>query len=236
MKKAEGTIISAISGYYDVEIDNKVVRTRARGVFRDRKQKPLVGDRVVVQLDDQGMNYLIEEGKEIWNQGDTSYMDIEIDPEEFKVLIFTSGTTSASKGVMVCNRNLTENVYACQCYVYLRPKDKLFSVLPLHHTYESTIGFLLPFTCGCSVAICEGLRYIVPNLQESKPTAMLAVPLLIESLYKKINETIKKNFIKISEKDKLTYREMCELVGDRFATSSVLRKRQMDKWKQFISW
>ncbi len=60
MKKAEGTIISAISGYYDVEIDNKVVRTRARGVFRDRKQKPLVGDRVVVQLDDQGMNYLIE--------------------------------------------------------------------------------------------------------------------------------------------------------------------------------
>lgn len=56
MKKAEGTIISAISGYYDVEIDNKVVRTRARGVFRDRKQKPLVGDRVVVQLDDQGMN------------------------------------------------------------------------------------------------------------------------------------------------------------------------------------
>ena len=49
-------------------------------------------------------------------------------------------------------------------------------------------------------------------------------------------ETIKKNFIKISEKDKLTYRDMCELVGDRFATSSVLRKRQMDKWKQFISW
>lgn len=60
MNKAQGTIVSAISGYYDVEIENKVVRTRARGVFRDRKQKPLVGDRVVVQLDDQGMNYLIE--------------------------------------------------------------------------------------------------------------------------------------------------------------------------------
>ena len=60
MKKAEGTIISAISGYYDVEIDNNIVRTRARGVFRDRKQKPLVGDRAVVQLDDQGMNYLVE--------------------------------------------------------------------------------------------------------------------------------------------------------------------------------
>lgn len=60
MKKAQGTIIGAIAGYYDVEIDDKVVRTRARGVFRDRKQKPLVGDRVVVQLDDKGMNYLVE--------------------------------------------------------------------------------------------------------------------------------------------------------------------------------
>lgn len=60
MNKAQGTIVSAISGYYDVEIENEVVRTRARGVFRDRKQKPLVGDGVVVQLDNQGMNYLIE--------------------------------------------------------------------------------------------------------------------------------------------------------------------------------
>ena len=140
-----------------------------------------------------GFNYLIQEGKEIFDSGDTSYLDIEIDPEEFKMLIFTSGTTSKSKGVMICNRNLAANINAVSEYVRLYTSDRLFSVLPLHHTYESTIGFLLPFACGCSVAVCEGLRYIVPNLQESKPTAMLAVPLLIESLYKKINETIKKS-------------------------------------------
>ena len=139
------------------------------------------------------MEYLIQEGKEIFDSGDTSYLDIDIDPEEFKMLIFTSGTTSKSKGVMICNRNLAANINAVSEYVRLYPSDRLFSVLPLHHTYESTIGFLLPFACGCSVAVCEGLRYIVPNLQESKPTAMLAVPLLIESLYKKINETIKKS-------------------------------------------
>ena len=52
-----------------------------------------------------GINYLIKEGNEILETGDTSFMDIEIDPEEFKVLIFTSGTTSNSKGVMICNRN-----------------------------------------------------------------------------------------------------------------------------------
>lgn len=140
-----------------------------------------------------GFNYLIQEGKEIFDSGDTSYLDIEIDPEEFKMLIFTSGTTSKYKGVMICNRNLAANINAVSEYVKLYTSDRLFSVLPLHHTYESTIGFLLPFACGCSVAVCEGLRYIVPNLQESKPTAMLAVPLLIESLYKKINETIKKS-------------------------------------------
>ena len=60
LEKIEGTIISVISGYYDVKTNKGVIRSRARGVFRNRKQKPLVGDRAVVQLDDQGMNYLVE--------------------------------------------------------------------------------------------------------------------------------------------------------------------------------
>lgn len=60
LEKVEGTIISVISGYYDVKTSKGVIRSRARGVFRNRKQKPLVGDRAIVQLDDQGMNYLVE--------------------------------------------------------------------------------------------------------------------------------------------------------------------------------
>lgn len=120
-------------------------------------------------------------------------MDIKIDPEEFKVLIFTSGTTSNSKGVMICNRNLAANINAVFAFMHLYPEDRLFSILPLHHTYESTIGFLVPFAAGSSIAICEGLRYIVPDMQEAKPTVMLTVPLLVENLYKKINETIKKS-------------------------------------------
>ena len=142
---------------------------------------------------DVGIKCLIENGKRIVKSGDNSFIKTEIDPEEFKVLLFTSGTTSNSKGVMLCNRNLAENMNAVNAYVKLYPTDRFFSVLPLHHTYESTIGFLLPLSLGCSIAVCEGLRYIVPNLQEAKPTCMLAVPLLIESVYKKINETIKKS-------------------------------------------
>lgn len=156
-----------------------------------KSDKPLEGKEV-------GINYLIDSGKKIVESGDNSYMDIEINPDEFKVLLFTSGTTSNSKGVMLCNRNLAENINAVNAYVKLYPTDRLFSVLPLHHTYESTIGFLLPIALGCSVAVCEGLRYIVPNLQEAKPTAVLTVPLLVESIYSKINETIKK-----SHKEKL---------------------------------
>ena len=147
---------------------------------------------------DVGLLNLIELGKALRNSGNKNFENIEIDPEEFKILFFTSGTTAKSKGVMLNNRNLAENINAVTAYVKLYPSDRLFSVLPLHHCYESTIGFLYPMSQGASVAICEGLRYIVPNLQEAKPTAILTVPLLVESLYKKINEQIVK-----SKKDKL---------------------------------
>lgn len=147
---------------------------------------------------DVGLQNLIDLGKDLIKSGNDSFEKIEIEPEEFKILFFTSGTTSNSKGVMLSNKNLAENINAVSAYVKIYPIDRLFSVLPLHHCYESTIGFLLPIACGASIAICEGLRYIVPNLQEAKPTAILTVPLLVESLYKKINEKIVK-----SKKDKV---------------------------------
>lgn len=156
-----------------------------------KSENELVGNSV-------GIKYLINEGKEIRKNGNNDFEKIEIDPEEFKILFFTSGTSAESKGVMLCNRNLAENINAVTAYVKLYPEDRLFSILPLHHCYESTIGFLVPVAKGASIAICEGLKYIVPNMQEAKPTGILAVPLLVESLYKKINEKIVK-----SKKDKI---------------------------------
>ena len=190
------------------ELENVIKRSRATIVIYSERIKDsikkiadsLPGVKYFAEMysDDKlsgryvGLNTVINEGKELVANGDDSFMKIEIDPEEFKVLIFTSGTTSQSKGVMLCNRNLAENINAVSAYVRLYPTDRLFSVLPLHHTYESTIGFLLPMAFGCSVAVCQGLKHIVPNLKETKPTAMLAVPLLIENLYKKINASIEK--------------------------------------------
>ena len=140
-----------------------------------------------------GIEYLIEEGKNLVLNGDTTFEEIEIDPDEFKVLLFTSGTTSKAKGVMLSNRNLAQNINAASAYVNLRPEDRVMSILPLHHTYESSIGFLYPFAMGASISICQGLKYIIPDLKETNPTALLTVPLLVENLYKKINNNIKKS-------------------------------------------
>ena len=191
------------------EIENVIKRSHAAAVIYSKKKKdaidkikdnlPMVKYFIEMNSDepvqgrDVGIENVIAEGKKLTDAGNTEYMDVEIDPEEFKFLIFTSGTTSQAKGVMLCHRNLAENVNAVSKYVKIYERDIFFSVLPLHHTYESSIGALLPFANGSSVAICGGLRYIVPDMQEAKPTAMLAVPLLVESLYKKINQSIEKS-------------------------------------------
>lgn len=191
------------------EIENLIKRSRATAVIYSEKKKdqidkikdlvPMV--KYFIKMDcydkvkgrDVGLNYVLLEGKKLVEAGDNSFKEIEIDPDEFKVLFFTSGTTSQSKGVMLCNRNLAENINACSAYVDLRQSDRLFSVLPLHHSYESTIGFLYPFALGASIAVCEGLKYILPNIQESKPTAILAVPVLIENIHKNVNKSIEKS-------------------------------------------
>ena len=191
------------------EIENVVNRSRAAVVIYSAKKKeeikkikdnlPTVKYFIQMQSNDKlkgrdvGLNTVIREGKELIKKGKNSLMDVEIDPEEFKALFFTSGTTSNAKGVMVNNRNLAENINAVSAYVQLSTSDRLFSVLPLHHTYESSIGFLLPFAMGCSIAVCQGLRYILPNIQETQPTAIIAVPALIESIYKNIQKNIAKS-------------------------------------------
>ena len=191
------------------EIENVIRRSKASAVIFSTKKAEVIKKvaenlsevKYFIQMNSKseiegrfvGLDYLIEEGKALVNGGDNSFMNIEIDPDEFEVLIFTSGTTSNAKGVMLCNRNLAQNVNAATAYVKLTPEDRLMSILPLHHTYESSIGFLLPFAMGCSISVCQGLKHIVSDLKETKPTALLTVPLLVENLYKKINANIVKS-------------------------------------------
>lgn len=196
------------------ELENIVIRSKASAIIYSPKKEsdikkikeklPQIEYYIEMKSDkpikdkEVGIKHIIDLGKNMIKSGNKDFEKIKIDPDEFKILFFTSGTSAESKGVMLCNRNLAENINAASAYVKVYPTDRLFSVLPLHHCYESTIGFLFPIAMGASIAVCEGLKYIVPNLQEAKPTGMLAVPLLVESLYKKINDKIVK-----SKKDKL---------------------------------
>ena len=191
------------------EIENVVNRSKASAVIYSPHEKdrikaimdkvPTVKYFIQMKSDEKlegrtiGFNTVLEEGRKLIENGDNSFKQIEIDPDEFRALFFTSGTTANSKGVMVNNRQLANNVNAVSAYVAIDETDRFFSVLPLHHTYESSIGFLLPLGVGASITVCQGLRYISDNLKETHPTIMIAVPLLLESLYKNIMKSVKKS-------------------------------------------
>jgi len=192
----------------DNELENIIKRSEAAAVIFSPRKKDLIkkvankcpGVKYFIEMKSDegvdgrfvGFNYVAQEGSFVREMGDNSLLEREIDPKALAVLVFTSGTTSASKGVMLCNQNLAYNINAVTPYVYVDETDRLFSVLPLHHTYESTIGFLLPMSKGCSIVVCQGLKSLANDMKESSPTAIIAVPLLIESLYKKINQSIEK--------------------------------------------
>jgi long-chain acyl-CoA synthetase len=129
---------------------------------------------------------LLADGRMRMESGDQLFLNASIDPAIMKILLFTSGTTAASKAVMLSHNNICINLQAMCGMLYIDPADVFLSVLPLHHTYECTCGFLCPIYRGATVAVCEGLRHITKNMQESKVTVMLVVPLMLELFYKRI--------------------------------------------------
>ncbi len=129
---------------------------------------------------------LLENGEGLIKKGNTDFINAHIDNKEISILLFTSGTTDLAKAVMLSHSNICSNIVAVHKMVYMDENDIFLSFLPLHHTYECTCGFLVPIYKGATIAYCEGLRHIVKNLKESKATIMLSVPLLFESMYKRI--------------------------------------------------
>lgn len=108
-------------------------------------------------------------------------------PDTLAALIYTSGTTGSPKGVMLSHRNLVTNAQAVQQIFDVAPEDVLLSVLPLAHTYECTIGFLVPLLSGASVTYLGGPptpSLLLPALASVRPTIMLAVPLIMEKIYR----------------------------------------------------
>lgn len=136
-------------------------------------------------------NELVKEGCNLVDTGEDEYINLEIDREKFSILLFTSGTTAEAKGVMLSHKNICANIYSAYNIVPMFGKYTCLSILPMHHTYEMTLSYLLMTSLGGTIAICEGLKYVSKNIKEIKPDFLVVVPALIEVLSKKIDKRVK---------------------------------------------
>ena len=188
------------------EIENLLNRSKAGCIIYSSKKEDVIfeikkkvsKDVIYINMDkmksdDESLSLLkvIDEGKKYIAEGDTSYIDYEYSDKDFRILLFTSGTTDKSKGVMLCHKNVISVLEGAPGMLKVNENDRFFSVLPMHHIYESIVGSMYPLVNGASVAICTGLKYVSTELQETKPTIIVGVPLLLEHMYNKIAKTIK---------------------------------------------
>ena len=195
-----GVIVPLDKELTGIEIRNLLERAKVDAiVFSGKMKKKLIAEIEAVggidikidmdaKEDEEGFikwDSLLEEGKALLDGGDKRFVEAVIDREAMCTLLFTSGTTGQSKGVMLSHKNISANVYNMSKYVNIRRGGGL-SVLPMHHTYELTCHVFTAIYQGVFVAICEGLRYIQPNLKESGASVMLGVPIVFETMHKKV--------------------------------------------------
>lgn len=131
---------------------------------------------------------------------DSSAFDISklpvINSNEMCEIIFTSGSVGRSKGVMLTQKNLSANLMAMTSLIKITENDIFLSVLPIHHKYECTCGLLCPVYSGCTVYYARSLKTVTDDLQKSKATILLGVPLLFEKMFKRIYKTINEDKVK----------------------------------------
>lgn len=139
----------------------------------------------------QSMKKIQKIGKELIEQGKRDFIDAKIEDKELAELVFTSGTSSQSKIVMLSQYNIAQNIYDLQRVEYLQSRFVNLAFLPFHHKFGST-GQLLMLSAGMTTAFPDGLRYIAQNLKEYKVSFFVGVPALIEGIYKKLMREIEK--------------------------------------------
>lgn len=139
----------------------------------------------------ESISDLIKEGQKLVEAGKQEYINSKIDSYKMAILLFTSGTTSKSKAVMLSQNNIASNIYSMQLVEDIRPEDRNLAFLPFHHIFGSTCMIMM-LACGVTTAFPDGLRYVAQNLKEYKISIFVGVPLLVEAIYKKIEKGIEK--------------------------------------------
>lgn len=162
---------------------------------------------------------LIEIGNVLLKNGNREFLDSKIDPEEVNIMLFTSGTTSESKVVALCHRNLCSNLMDIGTVLDIDSSDRILSFLPLHHVFECTVGFLFSLYRGCQTSFCDGIRHILENLNEYEITFASFVPAIYENMYKNIIKKLEKD-------DKLQTVRMLE---EKYKDSTMEEKKEAFK-------
>ena len=137
------------------------------------------------------INTLKEEGQKLLEEGNKEYISAKIDENAMNILLFTSGTTSKSKAVMLSQKNIASNVYAMQRVEDIRSTDSNLAFLPMHHIFGSTC-LIVMLACGARTSFPDGLRYVAQNLKEYEVSVFVGVPLLVEAIYNKVVKEIDK--------------------------------------------
>ena len=198
------------------ELESCLVRSKADVVVFDEKYKDNIEE--IQKRNNSNLkeyicmskleNYLdietlIEEGNKLIKEGKKEYIEAEIDSYKMSILLFTSGTTSKSKAVMLSQNNIASNVYAMQLVEKFYETDVNLAFLPFHHIFGST-EMIVMLAYGLSTAFPDGLRYVAQNLKEYKVSVFVGVPLLVEAIYKKVEQGIEKKgkttIVKIAKK------------------------------------
>jgi len=172
------------------EIVNSIERSNVDSIIYAKEYEEAVGQcKNKFCMDDNSYADLLKEGKKLSHK---DYDEVTLNTSEMSVILFTSGTTSLSKIVMISQKALLANLYNYS-QMFIVPKgSKFLSFLPLHHTFESTITFLYGTSIGITICFCDGLKYINKDLIDFQIDGFVCVPLMLEVMYKKMLKAIEK--------------------------------------------
>ena len=135
---------------------------------------------------------LIRKGQTLVDSGSREFIDAKIDSDKMSIMLFTSGTTSRSKVVMLSHKNICSNLMDIGSILDVNSDDVLLSILPIHHVFECTVGFLFSLYRGAQTVFCDGLRHILENLNEYKVSVMACVPGIYEKIFNMIIKQMEK--------------------------------------------